>query len=206
MAGNHTEPVSERNENDVYDAVDAMWLSNIDKIGLTASSMKHITLSGAEPGTTNVRSSIRKSCRLCPLLKIFIYHCGIRGVWDSDKFSTVALDIMSLGKLMRANWSFCVESADSLVAVTTDKQPRFKVALGDDDILRLPHDMRSGRQSAPLPEILRQKAHVLSAKCAPEALNALLLHVIFLHRDMEKVYKTLMHTHGYVAQRLLDPF
>ena len=33
-----------------------------------------------------------------------------------------------------------------------------------------------------------------------------MLHVIFLHRSMEKVYKTLLHTRGYVAQRLPDPF
>ena len=113
---------------------------------------------------------------------------------------------MPLGKLVRANWSFYFESADSLAAVTPDKQSRFKVELGDDDILHLPHNMRSGRQSAPLPEILRHTARVLGAKRVPEALNALLLHDIFFHRGMEKVYKTLMHTCGYVAQRLPDPF
>ena len=85
-------------------------------------------------------------------------------VSDLDKLSTVALDILSLGKLIRANWSFYVESADNLVAVTPDKRSRFRVELGDDDILRLPHEMRSGRQSAPLPEILQQKAQVLHAK------------------------------------------
>ena len=87
-------------------------------------------------------------------------------VWDSDKLITVTvtLDILSLGKLVPANWSFYFESADNLVAVTPDKQSRFRVELGDDDILRLPHEMRSGRQSAPLPEILQQKAQVLHAK------------------------------------------
>ena len=34
----------------------------------------------------------------------------------------------------------------------------------------------------------------------------LLLHEIFLHCGMEKVYRTLLHTRGYVAQRLPDPF
>ena len=85
-------------------------------------------------------------------------------VWDSDNLSTVAFDILSLGKLVWADWSFYFESADNLVAVTHDKQSRFRVELGDDDILRLPHEMRSGRQSAPLPEILQQKAQVLHAK------------------------------------------
>ena len=85
-------------------------------------------------------------------------------MWDSDNLSTVAFDILSLGKLVWADWSFYFESADNLVAVTHDKQSRFRVELGDDDILRLPHEMRSGRQSAPLPEILQQKAQVLHAK------------------------------------------
>ena len=78
-------------------------------------------------------------------------------VWDSDKLSTVTvtLDILSLGKLVPANWSFYFESADNLVAVTPDKQSRFRVELGDDDILRFPHELCSGMQSAPLPEILQ---------------------------------------------------
>ena len=127
-------------------------------------------------------------------------------LWDSDKLSTVTFDIPSLGKPVRADWSFYFESVDSLVAVTPDKQSRFEVELGDDAIHHLPHDMRSGRQSAPLPEILQKKAHVLSAKRVPEALNALLLHGIFLHCGMETVYNTMLHTCGYVAQQLPDPF
>jgi hypothetical protein len=126
-------------------------------------------------------------------------------VWDSDKLNTVALDILSLGKLVRSGWSFYFESSDKLVAVTPDKQSRFRVELGDDDTLRLPHEMRSGKQAAPLPAILQQdinrlSAQVLHAKRVPEGLNATLLHEIFLHRGMEKVYKTLLHTWGYVAQ------
>ena len=97
------------------------------------------------------------------------------------------------------------------MAVTPDKRSRFRVELGDDDILRLPHELRSGKQAAPLPAILQQDINRLSAqdlhaKRVPEALNALLLHDIFLHRGMEKVYRTLLHTRGYVAQRLPDPF
>ena len=113
---------------------------------------------------------------------------------DSDKLNTAALDILSLGKLVRAGWSFYFESADKLVAVTPDKQSRFRVELGDDDIRRLPHELRSGKQAAHLPAILQQdinrlqqQAQVLHAKRVPEALNALLLHDIFLHRGMEKV-------------------
>ena len=96
-------------------------------------------------------------------------------------------------------------------AFGADKQSRFRVELGDDDILRLPHEMRSEKQAAPLPAILQQdinrlSTHVLHAKRVPKGLNATLLHEIFLHRGMEKVYKTLIHTRGYVAQRLPDPF
>ena len=134
-------------------------------------------------------------------------------VWDSGKLSPVALDNLSLRKLVRANWPFYFESADNLVAMTPDKQSRFRVGLGDDDILRLPHELRSGMQAAPLPEILQQdlnrlqqQSQVPHAKRVPEALNALLLHAILLHCGMEKVYRILLHTRGYVAQRLPDPF
>ena len=134
-------------------------------------------------------------------------------MWDSDKLNPLALDILSLGKLVRAGWSFYFESADKLVAVTPVKQSRFRVELGDDDILRLSHELRSGKQATPLPDILqhainRLQPHtqVLHAKRVPDALNALLLHDIFLHRGMEKVYRTLLHTRGYEAQRLPDPF
>ena len=65
-------------------------------------------------------------------------------VWDADKLNTVALAILSLGKPVRSGWSFYFESADKLVAVTPDKQSRFRVELGDDDTLRLPHELRSG--------------------------------------------------------------
>ena len=41
-------------------------------------------------------------------------------VWDSDKLNTVALGILSLGKLVRSGWSFYFESSDKLVAVTPD--------------------------------------------------------------------------------------
>ena len=97
-------------------------------------------------------------------------------MWDSGKFNTVALNILSLGKLVRAGWSFYFESADKLVAVTPDKQSCFGVELGDDDILRLPHGLRSGKKAATLPEILQQditrlqqQAQVLHAKRASEA-------------------------------------
>ena len=46
----------------------------------------------------------------------------------------------------------------------------------------------------------------LHAKRVPEQLNALslLLHDMFLHRSMKKLYRTLQNTHGYVAIRLPD--
>ena len=70
-------------------------------------------------------------------------------LYDSDKLSTVALDIPSLGKMIRAGWSFYFESVDNFIALTPDKQSHFSVDLGDDDILRLrmPHELRSGRKA-----------------------------------------------------------
>ena len=69
------------------------------------------------------------------------------------------MDRLSLGKLARDGWSFyliAIESADKLVAVPPDKQSRFRVELGDDDIHRLSHELRSGKQAAPLLEMMQQ--------------------------------------------------
>ena len=82
-------------------------------------------------------------------------------VWCSGKLNTTPPDIMSLGKLVRSNYPFYFESAGSPVAVTADKQSRFKVDLGHDGILCLLHDLCSGRQSAPVPEEFRHKVTLL---------------------------------------------
>lgn len=129
-------------------------------------------------------------------------------LYDSDKLSTVTLDILSMGKMIRANWEFHFESADNLIAIPPCKQSRFKVELGMDDILRLPHELREGAAATPLPvpnKPVPCDAPVLSVRRVPEEVNALMLHDIFLHRGMEKIFRTLEHTVGYIAVRLPDP-
>ena len=85
--------------------------------------------------------------------KIGHLMCGTQ-----TKLNAVILNILvlSLGKLIRPGLSFYFESSDKLVAVTPDKQSRFRVELGDDDIRHLPHELRSGKQAAPLSAILQQ--------------------------------------------------
>ena len=93
-------------------------------------------------------------------------------------------------------------------------QFKFKVDLADDDLLRLPHSIRTGKSSVPIRKCglveatapAESQGSVLHVKRATEALNSAALHSIFCHRNMEKVYSTLQHTKGYTAQRLPDGF
>ncbi len=131
---------------------------------------------------------------------------------DAGKLSTVALNLLSMGKLIRNKFSFYLESEDNLYLMSPTKQQKFKMELGDDDILRLPHELRTGKASMPLPKtaaVLQTSTAddvVLHARRVPEAQNALLLRGIFNHRSMEKVFRTLEHTRGYEAVRLPDVY
>ena len=79
-------------------------------------------------------------------------------VWDLEKLYTVVLEILPLGKLVHSGWPLYFESSNELMAVTPNinTQSHFRVELGDDDTLHLPHEMHLGKQAAPLPEILQQ--------------------------------------------------
>ena len=99
-----------------------------------------------------------------------------------------------------------------MIVLTPDKQSRFAVEPGEDDLVRLrgqrlPHERRASQKAPLLPEIRAgASAPVMNAKRVPEQLNALLLHDIFLHRSMEKLNRTLQHTKGYVAFCLPDTY
>ena len=93
-------------------------------------------------------------------------------LYDSDKLSTVALDILSLGTMIRAGWSFHFESTTNMIALPPDKQSRFAVELGKDDVVRLPHKPRTGGKASPLPEIsIGASAPVMHAARVPEQLK-----------------------------------
>jgi hypothetical protein len=104
--------------------------------------------------------------------------------------------------MLRGGYQFYFESPTELTCFSPDAQFTFQVELGVDDILRMPHDMRTGRVSAPIPQL----PSVHHVKRTPEALNADVLHDMLCPKSREEMYQTLLHTVGYKAVRLPDYF
>jgi hypothetical protein len=121
---------------------------------------------------------------------------------DADKLDTVAVNILSMGKMLRKKFKFYFESPDDMVAIAPGGSVAVNLELGGDDIIRFPHTVRQGTAATPLP-IQPAALHV---KRVPASHNSEVLHDIFCHRSMEKIYQTLLHTVGYKAVRLPDKF
>ena len=120
-----------------------------------------------------------------------------------DKLDTVTVPILSMGKLLRKGFKFYFESPEDLVCMLPGGHTSVAIELGGDDILRIPHAVRKGTASAPIPV---SPAAVMKVTRIPESHNSEILHDIFCHRNMEKIYQTLRHTIGYEAVRLPDFF
>ena len=109
-----------------------------------------------------------------------------------DNLSTVAAPILSLGKLLREGWAFHFEGKD-LYALTPGGAHKLQVKLGEDNILRLPHTIRTGKDSEPLPS----PGKVSAVRHTIDKATSQLLHDIFNHASMEKIFQTLGVTKGY---------
>ena len=127
-------------------------------------------------------------------------------ITDADKLDCVVCPILSMGKMLRIGYSFELSDPKEMWAVSPDGQHRFRIELGDDDILRLPHDLRTGKDARPLPRqsgVLTNKDFkvgtpepVLVAR-KPKDTNAETLHDIFCHCAAAKIQRTLEHTVGF---------
>ena len=61
--------------------------------------------------------------------------------------------ILSMGKMIRLGFSFYSEDAGNMYAIAPNGVSKFRVDLSDDDIIRIPHGIRSGTESAPVPPL-----------------------------------------------------
>jgi hypothetical protein len=116
-------------------------------------------------------------------------------LYDADKFDGIE-PILSMGKMIRLGWKFYFEGASNCYAVAPDGLSKFMVELGDDDVIRLPHDVRDGAKALPIPAT-PATSNVLAVRRTIEQMNAGILHDIFCHRSMEKIFRTLENTVGY---------
>lgn len=108
--------------------------------------------------------------------------------------------------MIRKGFQFYFESPTQVYALAPPGQTRYTVDLGGDDVLRIPHEIREGRESVPLPPTPAVADQVLSVRRTPEALNAEALHDICCHRSTDKINRTLETTVGYMPVKLPDYF
>ena len=120
---------------------------------------------------------------------------------DVDHLATVSSSLLSLGKLLRAGYEFHFsEQGRECYMLTPGSAHKVLVELGVDDILRLPHTVRTGPDSEPLPVL--PSSQVLAVRRTVDYADATFLHDIFNHVSAEKIYQTLGVTKGYVQTRL----
>ena len=68
-----------------------------------------------------------------------------------DQLAVVSSRIISMGRLIRLGYRFYLEDKNELIIVTLGGANKVRVELGDDDIVRLPNEIRSGQNSKPFP-------------------------------------------------------
>jgi hypothetical protein len=117
-----------------------------------------------------------------------------------DQLDVVSSRIFSIGKLIRLGYKFYFEDETDLIMITSGGANKARVELGDDDIVRLPNEIRRGHNSKTLP-----KLNIVNAlRRIAGAANAAFLHEVFNHGSSEKVFRTLGVTKGYKQVRLGD--
>ena len=150
-------------------------------------------------------------------LEVNDQHSGTTRKLDVTDVDTLNDDqinqpIMSLGKLLRAGWTFhFADNGGDCHAITPDGATKVQVELGTDDILRLPHKLRTGDDADQLPCSLSQVNHAdvsnsehkaLIVKRKVDKATAGFLHDLFYHSSADRIFHTLEHTIGYEAVRL----
>ena len=107
--------------------------------------------------------------------------------------------VLSLGKLLRKGWDFHFTDQGQNCYTTTDEGPRINVDLGSDNLLRLPHVVRTEK---PMKSISRPENPVNVVRRTADQASYTFLHEMFNHSSAEKVYQTLGVTCGYRQVRL----
>ena len=131
-------------------------------------------------------------------------------IGDADSMEGVVYPLLSMGKMLRAGWCFhFTNNGKDCCAISPDGYTKLQVELGMDDLLRLIHTVRGGKDAAMLPAsapftqssmCARYMACVVS-RSVLEA-TAEYVHDLLLHASATRCYYTLLHTTGFKAEHL----
>ena len=119
-------------------------------------------------------------------------------VYISDDAYVKGIDrdctLISMGKLIKQGWKFTFEVSE-LVAWTTSGH-KIMCTLGDDNVVRTPHGIRMGEESAGLP--IPAGDHTISTVSnSKESATGKWLHATFNHASQDKIWQTLGVTAGF---------
>ena len=106
-----------------------------------------------------------------------------------------------MGKLLRQGFEFhFTNHGKDCYGYTPGRSAKLRVELGLDGMLRLPHKLREGVDSIPLPTT-NDSASVIAVRRTLSDLDAHFLHDLFNHSGMERTNRTIMATQGYTTKR-----
>jgi hypothetical protein len=103
-----------------------------------------------------------------------------------------------------------VEFGNKCEAISPDGSMRFQVICGEDDILRIPHDLNQATSNRDIQTVssvnLVTPNSVLAATRLNNNATAKWIHELLNHGSREICYQTLMHTYGYEAKRFPESY
>ena len=109
-------------------------------------------------------------------------------ITNADNVTTSRASLLSMGKLINDGWHF--DLSQGSVYAYTPTGIRVTLNLGSDNVLRMPRNLRTGKDAEPLPiNTVRQSTK--------EQVTSEFLHKLFNHANADKVHRTLGVTQGY---------
>ena len=106
---------------------------------------------------------------------------------EADQLDMVKRDLLSIGKMLHDGWSFHLNDTADLTAWTPQGR-EIQLALTSNDLLAMP--------------LTRSHSETNQISKNMDKVTADFLHSTLLHRDAEKIFRTLQNTKGYEAKRL----
>ena len=113
-------------------------------------------------------------------------------ITDADYVPETVSSLVSLCKLLRDGWRFELELGS--VYGFTPTGHRVALIHNQDDVLRIPHALREGDASSPLP-VINQCNRV--SHSTSDATTGKFLHRLFNHANSDKIHRTLGVTKGF---------
>ena len=113
---------------------------------------------------------------------------------DADYVKGITCTLISMGKLIKQGWKFTFELAE-LIGWTPSGH-KVQCTLGDDNVIRIPHGVRTGDEAAELP-IPAGDYSIGTVSNSKESATSAWLHATFNHASQDKIWHTLGVTAGF---------